>query len=309
MRRCFGFELDGRTLVASEAAIIQAVAGRILAGESVRAVVRDLRADDARTSAHHLWTAQSLVRLLRNPRIAGRTAGDGNGPAVLPSAVHSALVQRLAAPSSAVRPATNVRRHRLSGLLTCGRAADEAGSRCGTILNREPDGVRRPGYVCRSGSPAYGCGRTRIAAAVLEDAVREQALTRLRTPRVTARLTALAGAAVDQPELIGKAIAALRERRAEVRRMEADQHLRPDTAAALVEEIRRDRRHLQEQLAQAARLRTLNGIVALDQWWAQATPDQVRDLTALVLERVVVNPAGRSGARALDLTRLEFVWK
>jgi len=70
--RPFGYAQDRRTVVTEEAGIVQECAERVLAGDSLRGVARELRARGAPTSAGQDWQPRSLRQVLVSARISGR---------------------------------------------------------------------------------------------------------------------------------------------------------------------------------------------------------------------------------------------
>lgn len=320
--RCYGYDETGREIVDQEATVIREVVKRVLSGESMRSAVVDLRARGITTSAGRQWTQQSLSRLLRNPRLAGlrtyhgEVVGKGQWPAVVDEQTHQKLLELLDDPSRKQPYATNVRKYLLSGgFLVCGyplpNEDGEGTHPCGKSLYTQPSNSGKRGYVCRSGSPSYGCGRIRIAAEPLEEEVTARALARLASPKVRARLEKAVGAAADGDEQVKAALAALDERLVEAGQEYARRDISMVTLKAIEAEVRREQKQLREQLAQAARLQGLPATTpdALAAWWVDAPLERRRDLLALVLDRVVVKPATRAGVIHLDLDRLEFVWK
>ncbi|MGB8500910.1 recombinase family protein, partial [Mycobacterium sp.] len=62
--RPFGYAKDRRTVVTEEAEIVKECAERVLAGDSLRGVARELRARGAQTSAGRDWQPRSLRQVL-----------------------------------------------------------------------------------------------------------------------------------------------------------------------------------------------------------------------------------------------------
>lgn len=316
--RCYGYDETGREIIPGEAAVIRDVATRAVAGESMRSIVADLRKRGVVTSAGRPWTQQSLSRLLRNPRLSGQrtylgeVVGRGDWEAALDEDTHRKLLDVLDDPSRKQPDATNVRKYLLSGgFLQCGYPVpDDEVALCGKPLYTQPSNSGKRGYVCRSGSPSYGCGRIRIAAASLEEEVATRALARLASPKVRARLEAQVGTPVRE-ETISDAFAAIEDRLTEAGEAYARREISISTLKSIESEARRERRDLQERSAQAARLQSLPATTpeGLAEWWIDAPLERRRELLALVLDRIIVRPATRPGRAHLDAERLEFVWK
>ena len=319
--RCYGYDETGREVVESEAAVIRDIVNRVLKDESIHSCVADLRRREVTTSAGRPWTQQSLTRLLRNPRLAGlktyhgEVVGPGSWNAIIDEPTHKKLVDLIDAPDRKQPHATNARRYLLSGgFLVCGFPLQDDGDNphpCGKPLYTQPSNSGRRGYVCRSGSPSYGCGRIRIAAESLEQEVTVRALARLASPKVRARIEKAVGAAASDPAPIEKQLTALQDRLADAGQEYAKGEYSKITLKAIEREVKREGRKLREQLAQAARLADAPVATpeALAAWWVDAPLERRRDLLALVLDKVIVKPATRVGQSHLDLERLEFVWK
>ncbi|MFF4810565.1 recombinase family protein [Micromonospora chersina] len=107
----------------AEAAIVRDCAERVLAGEPLRSIVRDLNARNILTSTGKLWSQQALRGMLRSGRIAGLREHNGVvvGKAVWPAITTVEQHQQLRALLDAKeRPVgSRVRKHYLSGLVFC----------------------------------------------------------------------------------------------------------------------------------------------------------------------------------------------
>jgi DNA invertase Pin-like site-specific DNA recombinase len=168
--RPYGYRRDGGTLVVdpAEASVIRECAARVLAGESVGAILRELGSQDVSTSTGKRWTRRSLVNTLTSGRIAGIREHDGRdkpgswAPIVDRETLDS--LRAALAPSKARRHAP--RSYFLSGgLLVCGRCGESLKGRSWTA----PDGrvARRAQYACSGAMEHNGCGGTAITAAPL----------------------------------------------------------------------------------------------------------------------------------------------
>jgi len=81
--RPFGFEPDRVTVRPDEAAVVRELAGRLLAGESLRSLCRDLEARGITTSTGGVWKPSVLARTLSSARLSGQREHRGEivGPA------------------------------------------------------------------------------------------------------------------------------------------------------------------------------------------------------------------------------------
>lgn len=146
-RRPFGYEADGVTIRETEAALIRRAADQILAGESVRSIVRDWNASGTTTTTGKPWNLTGPRRVLLRPRNAGlmehrgEVIGEASWPAILDVEKWRAVVRLLTTPGRATNAGGNIYRHLGSGLYRCGEC--EA-----TLVANQRAGVRV--YRCRA---------------------------------------------------------------------------------------------------------------------------------------------------------------
>ena len=146
--RPYGYRPDRMTVIPQEAEIIREMATRVLAGESVGEIVRDLNRRRIQTVSQwmvkdraargrpgktegHAWSRTSVRTLLSRPRIAGLLTykGEVTGEAAWPAILDRETFDRLQVALSNRRPQqrmSNSRKYLLSGIATCGT--------CGTGL-------------------------------------------------------------------------------------------------------------------------------------------------------------------------------
>jgi DNA invertase Pin-like site-specific DNA recombinase len=185
--RAFGFEPDGITVRESEAEMIREVAARILKGEPVGAICRDLNARGFRTTPGNEWKHGTLAKLMRRPRLAGlvehhgRIVGDAAWPAILDRDTWEAVVARLSGKASALGfTPNNAGRYLLSGIAVCGS--------CGKPLMARPNSRSR-------GLFGYGCVNQECPRKVyrsirhLDTFVEAAVVGMLADPRVRAAMT------------------------------------------------------------------------------------------------------------------------
>jgi site-specific DNA recombinase len=75
--RPYGYESDRLTIRESEAAVIRECATRLLAGEAIRSICRDLEEREIPTVLGGAWKTQTLRRLLMSGRISGQREHHG----------------------------------------------------------------------------------------------------------------------------------------------------------------------------------------------------------------------------------------
>lgn len=186
-RRRYGYADDRRTLVPEEAEVIQECARRILAGESLRAVAKNLTERSIPTAlGNERWHPRSVHSILTSGHAAGlrvfrgEVVGVADWPAILDRDTWDKIRLTLEDRRPAEGGSTQLKRW-LTGVLICGH--------CGRSLKgwSAPRGRR---YWCVSAEPHGGCGRTAIEAHHAEGAVRALILAYLARPDVLAALTA-----------------------------------------------------------------------------------------------------------------------
>ncbi|PWR12106.1 hypothetical protein DKT68_03830 [Micromonospora acroterricola] len=182
--RAFGFEPDGLTVREADAAVLREVAVRVLAGEPMGAIVRDLNGRKVTTVTGGQWDHANLKRVLTKPRMAGllvhrgEIVGPAAWPAILDQATWKAVCDALEQKAGAFAYVHNVRTHLLSGIARCGP--------CGKPLmpRQHARGKQLLGYGC----VAPGCRKTHRAMHHLDAYVIGATLARLSDERLRKRL-------------------------------------------------------------------------------------------------------------------------
>ena len=173
--RPYGYEADKVTLRPAEAAIVAECARRLLAGEPVRSIARDLNERGVTSASGGQWSPQSLRRMLASPRISGQRAHHGEivaaaeWPGIISVEEGAKIRALLANPERRTNKAA--RRYLLGGLLVC--------SHCGERLVARPRSGGQRRYACAKGPGFSGCGKTYINAEEVERFVTEAVLHRL----------------------------------------------------------------------------------------------------------------------------------
>jgi DNA invertase Pin-like site-specific DNA recombinase len=173
--RPYGYEPDKVTLRPAEAAVVAECAQRLLAGEPVRSIARDLNARAIPTSTGGEWSPQSLRRMLASRRIAGQREHRGEiaATAAWPGIISAEDGARIRALLANPERRTNkaARRYLLGGLLVC--------SHCGERLVARPRTGGKRRYACAKGVGFSGCGKTYVNADEVEQFVTEAVLHRV----------------------------------------------------------------------------------------------------------------------------------
>jgi hypothetical protein len=314
--RSFGRNDDG-TVNPAEARILRELWPRITRhDDSVYRWVQTLNERGVKTSRGNVWTSPGLSTLLRNPRLAGyrrTTAGELEPVEGLEPIVSldehlemCAVLERRAGETKPRGTDSKARTYLLSGgIVKCGR--------CGKNLHAKKSDLGTRGYACLKNSPHHGCGRVRIAAQPLEEAVAVEVLGRLASDRNLQRLQA----AVERSEITGRAIAAsisevIDEQRA-LGKMYHRKEIGKTAFAAADAEYQQQLRTLRAELKRvesASGLPKLDGPEALTQWWEHGSTVQERhDLVAALVDEIRILPSKRVGFRSYDPDRVEIVWR
>ncbi|HZD71746.1 MAG TPA: recombinase family protein [Actinomycetes bacterium] len=315
--RLYGFAEDGITHVPDEVVIIQEVTRRILAGESVHAVVDDLNARGIPSTTGGAWRRYGLRELLRNPRLAGlhsykgKVLGPGDWEPIISKEEREALLARLPRfRGRGVGGGTPVR-YAYSGLLTC------AVCKTGKITGNSR-GASKPYYGC--GNPK--CHKTSIKAELLERDLNIAVLSKLLDPAFVERIVRAAGGdptlntrlAEDRQLLVrlarqfgeGKFIEeewlAMREpieRR--IRQAEDQQANQPNQALLAALQTFRKYEHLTIDELEALEDQTGKEIDTPLNHWLSWPAEQRRQVLRLIIDLGVLKPA--TGARTTRGTR------
>lgn len=197
--RPFGYEADGVTVRESEAAIIREVAERIIAGESLYSICRDLHDRGIVGSTGQTFQRHTLKRLMTGKRLIGIRTHNGEAeykavwPAILDQDTWAKLQLVLQADYryTTTAPTKGRRTYLLTGMIFCGRDGCEV-----RMIGQGGGGVRQ--YGCRGDGIVQRRGyHLSRQAEPLEALVTEAVLYRLDSPKLAQFL------AQDNGELSG----------------------------------------------------------------------------------------------------------
>jgi DNA invertase Pin-like site-specific DNA recombinase len=209
--RPFGYTVDRMHLVEDEADIVRELFRRVVQGESVMGLARELNQRGIRTTLGNTWAATRVRELLSSPRVAGlrvhrgQVVGAGAWPAIVPQGLWEEVQERLKFRASQLPPRTGSY-YLLRGVVFC--------ARCGTRMVGTSQGGRRS-YVCSRMSRVdeMRCVR-KFQASALESFVTEAAIRLLETLDVSgAPSTATLMSPVDD-DAVSKDLEELAELRA-----------------------------------------------------------------------------------------------
>lgn len=320
--RPYGYADDRVTVIEHEADVIREWAERILQGESLTSVMRDLNARGARTPATKAypegkeWDRRGAKRMLCSPRVAGlrqhaRDSDHGvfrGDTALLFDAVWPAILDRRTwdrvrtVLDGADRRGPTPRRYLLSNLLRCGRCGH------GMIAKRTSrDGRQVVRYFCNPHSG--GCNRVHLASGYVEDFVRDAVREGIQSGAVLRRLQS------DTTDDLRQAMERVSDIRTDLDALASDHgHQRisrsewmaaREPLIARLEAAQRDLGRLETREAHPA---LLIGLEAWDAAWEPASVTRRAAMLRAVLEAVEVAPAVPGRVR-FDADRLTLRWR
>ncbi|HEX3781301.1 MAG TPA: recombinase family protein [Pseudonocardiaceae bacterium] len=174
--------------VDAEREVVRECYRRLLAGESLSSLVRELNSRGLRTVDGNPWRRNALSQSLRRASMAGLVEMHGQVVGTLVDAqpvVSREEWERLCALFEARklgRPAGKV--HMLAGLIHCGQCGARLLGTYRAGLPPYPDGSRKREYRCRRNADhPHGCGKTYMDGKIADAAVGEAVRARLGDPR------------------------------------------------------------------------------------------------------------------------------
>lgn len=302
--RPFGFDADRITVRPDEADVVRQVVARYLAGESLRSLCTWLGEENVPTVTGGQWRSPTLRGLLRSGRIAGlrehrgEVVGPAQWQAIISPADRDRVLARMTERATSGR--RTPRRYVLSGLLRCGR--------CGGKLFASPREASRR-YVCLPGPDHRGCGRLTVVAEPLEDFLVEAVLQRLDGPELADVMAGQRGDA-GAGEL-SDGLAGDEAQLQELAEMFGKQEISAKEWRAAREPIERRMKDRRRQLAVLTRtdaLADLPGGGQLRAQWGGLSLSRQAAIVAAVIDHAVIGP-GQRGARSLDPSRVEAIWR
>jgi DNA invertase Pin-like site-specific DNA recombinase len=305
--RAYGYEPDKVTVRPAEAAIVQECVQRLLAGEPVRSIARDLNERGVPAAQGGPWAPQSLTRMLASPRISGQRgykgeiAATAEWPALITAEDGAKIRALLANPERRTNKAA--RRYLLGGLLAC--------SHCGERLVARPRAGGQRRYACARGPGFSGCGKTYINAEPVERFVTEAVLIRLDSTELQRAMERRQRSAPDSQRWWQEAEAA-QAQLDELAAAYGERQFSMQEWMAARKPIEQRLTTARKQLAKVSRTNALGGYVGngegLRAEWASLDLSQQHAIVAAVVDSIVVGPA-RPGYNRFDESRLTPVWR
>ena len=312
-RRPYGWEPDGMTLRATEAAVVADATRSVLQGHSLRSVITRLNADGILTAMGKEWTPTRLRDTLLRPRNAGLSVhrgeivGAGQWEAIVSEDEWRACCSILSDPTRTTTPQGGGQVRWLgSGLYVCGLCGSNS-----IRVTRTTHGY--PVYRCLAGQNRGGKVHLSRQAEPLDEYVSALIVGRLSMPDARDLFT------VDEDQ--GKRLddlrterAALDERLAEAGRMFADGEI---DRAALAKITGRITPRLDELDASLADLSSRSPLAAMAsgediaETWRLLDLDRKRAILDALLEVTILRVGGGRRAAPKDGSRddVEIRWK
>lgn len=290
--RAFGFQTDGITHEPGEAAIIRECAQRVLAGEEIGSLCRDLAARGVTSTAGNPMTHGTLKKTLIRPRTGGLfvhrgvVTGDAAWQPILDRETWEAVRYVLEQKADGFRYTTNSRRYLLTGIALCGT--------CGNPLairhNTRHESLR--GYGCIN--PACE-KKVHRSVKHLDPYVEGIVLAALRDPRLAEKLTGKAGA-----ELRRKLEAAEGQRRQTLEEFGGEDPVSADVLRVSLRRIDERIASLKAAINASTTGHVLTGLIGIsDEEW-DVLPLERRRAAVKALVRVTVLATGQRGPGFLE---------
>jgi site-specific DNA recombinase len=300
--RPYGYEADKVTIRAAEAAIVRECAKRLLAGEPVRSIAKDLNERGVPTSTGGKWSPVSLRRMLGSPRISGQRIHKGEivATAVWPGIISTKDGAKIRALLANPERRTNktARRYLLGGLLVC--------SHCGEKLVARPRSGGKRRYACASGVGFSGCGKTFINADDVEQFVTEVVLHRVDSGTVQRSFERRQRKQPDAQRWLDEA-EQCQGQLAELAELYGQKAFSLQEWMAARKPIEQRLTNARKQLAKVSRTGILDRYIGngsgLRTDWGSLDLSQQHAIVANVVDKVIVGP-GRPGYNRFDESRL-----
>lgn len=283
-----------------EAPLIREMARRVLEGETLYSIAKDVSGRDVPRLNLKPWDTVRIRRVLSNPTIAGRRVyrgqviGDAEWEGIITPEEFEALRGVFSGPRyQAVSHHGSEPRHLLSGIARCGV--------CGGKMKRLPASTHN--------AARYSCGahHTAIRQEWADDLVNAVIVARLRRPDALEVANAPAGGGVAD---MAREIRTLEQRLEGVYAEAAAGALSARGLAAVEARILADMEDRREKIARAATpaVPTIADPGALADGWESADMLLRRSVVAALMT-VTIHRASKPGSRAFDPERVQITWR
>ncbi|ODU03022.1 MAG: hypothetical protein ABS81_15625 [Pseudonocardia sp. SCN 72-86] len=309
--RPFGYAEDGVTLVEAEADLIRRGAEALLAGATLRRVVRMFTESGLPTARGRGWTHRNVPVVLRRWRNAGYLEHEGRrgvrgtwAPILTEEQQREviAILDGIRARHSAMSTGSRSR-WLLAGIASCP---------CGSPLRVASSTARGAVYRCATYERGGTTGHVSRQVEPLDRFITEVILARLGRRDALEALLAADEPTVDRAALLAEQGAAQR-RLDEIAAMLGDGDLTPEMARTASTRARERLEQATATLAAASRTSPLARLAAVPDmpaWWsAESTDvDEQRAVIRALFERITVH-RGTPGRRAFDPDTVEITWR
>lgn len=291
--RGFGHTADRSQFVPEEAEAIREAAERLLAGESVKSILRDWNRRGLLTPRGNPWQHSAFVKLLQQPRMVGArmlrgVVGTGYIPPILDRETWDRVSALLTDPTRKPTKPGGQPRHLLTGLMRCGV--------CSRPLKAKGNSGKKNGPNYSTYGCVTGCGKVWIKASRTDEYIEGLVLAALDSPA----LAKLLQDETDRSEQAALRRDYIRKREAltdlETRLLRSQYEPDPDISLEayrrLIGELRREVETLESELARNDDARIL-AAARHDPggYWQEASLEQRRALVRLVFPDITVDPA------------------
>lgn len=318
--RPYGFEPDGVTVRADEAREIARMYEQVVAGVTLRQIVRDLNTRGVPTATQRgPWTSQAVRDIIRRPRNAGwsvhngEVVGKAEWAALVSEDTWQAAVAVVSDPARRTSPG-NTPKWLGSGLYLCG-VCDRPELRVSAASSN-----RNKVYRCRS-RELTGVAHVNRDAARLDALVEETIVSRLEQPDALAQLAAGFGPTGVDVAALRLEQAALRQRLDALATMFAAGEIDARQLATASTSLKAKITAMDGELAEAGRRSPLAELAGSDirARWFGTQPDRSDGLSLgtrraivdmLLTVRVLPAPKGRrANGVYFDPSSIEMTWK
>lgn len=289
-----------------EATTVRECARRLLAGGTLRSVVRWLNDSGVRSSTGRRWSQQALRYMMRSGRIAGlrehrrQVIGEAVWDGIITVEQHQQL-RTMLDHNQRSPGASRVRIHYLSGYVFCSDCARE---RIKMRVGRQHGKLK---YKC---PPLDGCNGRVVPLADLENLIGVAMADTLSDPEALRQLAARESDNTDQTTVLVDKVQADERRLARLQSelTEGDEEDIPEVAASL----RVLRRRIRENQAELSRIAGLpaalrESLPDMAKRWPTLDLDLKRTLLDLFIRRIIIHPA-RRGYPKFDPSRVQIEW-
>jgi DNA invertase Pin-like site-specific DNA recombinase len=311
-RTGYGYRREGTAIVLhpDEATTIRSAVARVLDGESLRAICKDLDAQQAPTPGRGArWNSTTLKQLLLRPSLAGLTVHRGqvvgrapaDSPRVIDEDTHERIKAVLTDPVRRTAPHGRAPKYLLGGIARCGRCGGVMARAVGRMTTTKTGGTKRqpPSYVCSE------CYRVRRKQTDVDALVEGIVVGRLQMPDAAQLFATGDPAALQEAR---DTIEAVDARLSNAADMFATGDINASQLARISERLRADRVQavaaVEAALPAAVPAALMSGQAA--EAWAALSMDSKRAvLTSLVT--VTIQPSG--SGKAFDPDTVQVRWR